>query len=96
MPASMMKWSWWMTICISVVAPTTLIHTRYLCAKLRGHFAGLKIVVGLWGRTGLTPEVIEGIRASGTDEIVTTLAEALRRLSVPEEPRTSETGGHSE
>ena len=35
--------------CISVVAPSTVIHARYLCAKLRAHLPHLKIAVGLWG-----------------------------------------------
>ena len=34
--------------CISVVAPSTVIHARYLCAKLRAHLPHLKIAVGLW------------------------------------------------
>ena len=37
--------------CISVVAPSTVIHARYLCAKLRAQLPNLKIVVGLWGAT---------------------------------------------
>ena len=36
-------------VCISVVAPTTIIHARHLCAKLRRNFPELKIIVGLWG-----------------------------------------------
>jgi hypothetical protein len=68
--------------CISVVAPTTLIHARYLCAKLRAHSADLRIMVGLWGRTGLTPEMIDSLLASGADEIVTTLAEAISRVTI--------------
>jgi predicted PurR-regulated permease PerM len=69
-------------VCVSVVAPTTLIHARFLCAKLRAHSADLKIVVGLWGRVGLTPDMIEGMRASGADEIVTSLTEAADHLTI--------------
>jgi hypothetical protein len=53
--------------CISVVAPTTLIHARSLCSKLRLNFPELKIVVGLWGRSGLPPETIGPLRDSGAD-----------------------------
>src|SRR4029434_6886930 len=38
-------------ICISVVAPSTLIHARYLSAKLRAQLPHVKIVVGIWGAT---------------------------------------------
>ena len=37
--------------CISVVSPSTVIHARYLCVKLRARFPQLKIVIGLWGTT---------------------------------------------
>ena len=67
-------------VCISVVAPSTLIHARYLCAKFRAIFPSLKIVVGLWGRPDLSPENAAALRDSGADEIVTSLAEALDRL----------------
>jgi methylmalonyl-CoA mutase cobalamin-binding subunit len=67
-------------VCISVVAPSTLIHARYLCAKIRALSASLKIVVGLWGRPDLSPENAAALRDSGADVIVTSLAEAIRRL----------------
>jgi hypothetical protein len=67
-------------VCISVVAPSTLIHARYLCAKFRAVTPRLKIVVGLWGRADLTPENFVALRESGADEIVVSLAEAIERL----------------
>lgn len=67
-------------VCISVVAPSTLIHARYLCAKIRALSASLKIVVGLWGRPELSPENAAALRDSGADEIVTSLAKAIGRL----------------
>jgi hypothetical protein len=78
-------------VCISCVAPTTLIHARYLCAKLRAHSAGLQIMVGLWGRTGLTVEMMESMRAAGADEIVTTLAEAIKNVAALANPRAAAT-----
>jgi hypothetical protein len=67
-------------VCISVVPPSTLIHARYLCAKIRALSVSLKIVVGLWGRPDLSPENAAALRDSGADEIVTSLAEAIGRL----------------
>lgn len=88
-------------VCISVVAPSTLIHARYLCAKFRVISPRLKIVVGLWGLPDLTPENTVALRESGADEIVTSLAEALERLKpqaaedipVPSEELLSGTSG---
>jgi predicted PurR-regulated permease PerM len=67
--------------CISVVAPTALIHARYLCSKLRVNFPDLKIIVGLWGRTGLAADVVGPLVDSGADEVVTLLAEAMDRIA---------------
>src|ERR1700682_2929785 len=38
-------------ICMSVVTPSTLIHARYLSAKLHAQLPHAKIVVGIWGAT---------------------------------------------
>jgi predicted PurR-regulated permease PerM len=67
-------------ICISVVAPSTVIHARYLCLKLHAHLPRLKIVIGLWGATEDVTEATKRLRDSGADEVVTTLAEALVQL----------------
>ena len=73
-------------ICISVVAPSTLIHARYLCTKFRAVLPALKIVVGLWGRQDLTPDHYAALRQSGANEIFTSLVDALAHLC----PQTSE------
>lgn len=76
-------------VCISVVAPSTLIHARYLCAKFRVISPELKIMVGFWGRSGLTPENIVALKESGADKIVSSLAEAVEHLKPPI-PETSD------
>jgi hypothetical protein len=63
-------------VCISVVPPTTLLHARYLCSKLRTSFPKLKIIVGLWGRSELPSETVATLKSSGADEIVTSMAGA--------------------
>jgi hypothetical protein len=64
-------------ICISGAAPTTLIHVRYLCSKLRMAFPAVRIIAGLWGREGGTSETVEIVRDSGADDVVFSLAEAI-------------------
>jgi predicted PurR-regulated permease PerM len=69
-------------VCISVVPPTSLLHARYLCSKLRTSFPKLKIIVGLWGRLDLTSETITTLKGSGADEIVTSMAEATEWVAL--------------
>lgn len=69
-------------ICISVVAPTTILHARYLCAKLRRSFPKLIIIVGLWGNSEKVAAAAQVLSDSGADEVVTTVAEAVARVAV--------------
>jgi predicted PurR-regulated permease PerM/methylmalonyl-CoA mutase cobalamin-binding subunit len=68
-------------ICISVVTPSTLIHARYLSAKLRAQLPHVKIVVGIWGATENMAGAGERLRSSGADEVVLSLAEAVVQLA---------------
>lgn len=67
--------------CISVVAPSTVIHARFLCTKLRARFPALKIVVGLWGATERVAEATKRLHDSGADETVTSLAAAVEEIA---------------
>ena len=67
--------------CISVVSPSTVIHARYLCVKLRARFPQLKIVIGLWDTTQGLTDAARRLRDSGADEVVTTLADAVVQLA---------------
>jgi predicted PurR-regulated permease PerM len=79
-------------VCISVVAPSTVLHARYLCLKLRALLPKQKIVVGLWGATENVTDATRRVRDSGADEVVTTLADAVVQLAKlvppPAEPET--------
>jgi predicted PurR-regulated permease PerM len=76
-------------VCVSVVTPSTIIHARYLCLKLRALSPTLKIVVGIWGATENATEAARRLRESGADEVVTTLSDAvvqLAKLAIRETP----------
>jgi hypothetical protein len=75
-------------VCISVVAPSTVLHARYLCLKLRAHLPKQTIVVGLWGATENVDDAARRVRESGADAVVTTLADALLQLPKLLPPRT--------
>ena len=68
-------------ICISVVAPSTVLHARYLCLKLRAKLRKEKIIVGLWGSTSSNTDAIRRVQESGADAVVTTFEEAVAHLS---------------
>jgi len=76
-------------VCISVVAPSTVIHARYLCLKLRALLPLQKILVGLWGATENFTDAAQRVRDSGADEVVTTFADAVRQLAALSKPRTA-------
>lgn len=68
-------------VCISVVEPSTVIHARYLCLKVRAQFPHLKIVVGLWGASEGTTEATKRLRDSGADEVVLSLGDAMGQIA---------------
>ncbi len=76
-------------VCISVVAPSTVLHARYLCLKLRARLPEQRIVVGLWGATENVTDAARRVRDSGADEVVTTLADAVLRLAASPAQRTA-------
>ncbi len=68
-------------VCISVVAPSTVTHARFLAAKLRQRLPRVKIVAGIWGATENMADAGERLRSSGADEVVLSLAEAVVQLA---------------
>ncbi|MDQ6940659.1 MAG: GAF domain-containing protein, partial [Verrucomicrobiota bacterium] len=70
----------WEAICISVVAPSTHTHARFICTRVRAARPHAKIVVGFWGGTE-NQETTERLRASGADEVVVSLAQAVAQLA---------------
>lgn len=77
-------------VCISVVAPSTVLHARYLCLKLRALSPKQKIVVGLWGATENVTDATRRVRDAGADEVVTTLAEAVLYIAKLAQPQVEQ------
>jgi len=67
--------------CISVVAPSTIIHARYLCKKVRAKLPTIKIMIGLWGATENIAETSQRLGDSGADQVVVSLGEAVRKIA---------------
>ena len=68
-------------IFISVMAPSTVLHARYLCLKLRAKLRTERIIVGLWGSTSSNLDAIRRVQDSGADAVVTTFQEAVAHAS---------------
>jgi predicted PurR-regulated permease PerM len=68
-------------VCISVVAPSTVIHARFLCRKIRAQFPAMKILVGVWGAVDGVPAARQQLRDSGADEMVVSLADAVAHIT---------------
>lgn len=66
------------SVCISVVPPSTVLHARYLCLKLRAALPRLTIVVGLWGMSESVEDASRRVRDSGADSVVAAMDEAVR------------------
>jgi predicted PurR-regulated permease PerM len=68
-------------VCISVVAPSTVIHARHLCLKLRAKFPTLKILVGLWTAPEKLADAANRLQDAGADQVVASLADAVVQIS---------------
>ena len=79
-------------IFISVIPPSTVIHARSLCAKIRALFPRVRIIVGIWGAADKIEEAIQGLRARGADQVVVSLADAIKQVQ-PAEPEKSPSEG---
>lgn len=69
-------------VCVSAVAPSTLVHARILCSKLRTNFPNIKIIVGLWGKSETAQENVTILKDSGADDVLATLSEMTEKVSI--------------
>ena len=67
-------------VCISVEPPSTVLHARHLCLKLRARLPQQMIMVGLWGATENVADATRRVRDSGADETVTSFADAVQQV----------------
>jgi hypothetical protein len=67
-------------VCISVVPPTNLRRTRYLCKKLRSRFPTMKLVIGLWGGSDILELARETLVECKPDSIACNFDEALSAI----------------
>ncbi|MGK2940484.1 MAG: AI-2E family transporter [Immundisolibacter sp.] len=68
-------------ICISGVPPAAVIHARYLCKKLRGRFAQIPLVAGLWSAQGDPQGSRERLTSAGATKMVGTVTAGLEETA---------------
>jgi len=68
-------------ICIGSLPPGGLIHSRFLCMRLRAQFPDVKIVAGRWGLKANVEQHRESLLSAGANIVDTTLLETRDHLS---------------
>ncbi len=63
--------------------------------KMRAQLPRQKIVVGLWGATENVTDATRRVRDSGADEVVTTLAEAVKHVAQMAHPLDENQAGEA-
>lgn len=67
-------------ICISIVHPTSIIHAKYICSKIQKSKQSSFILVGLWNQKNIGTNEIDKLKASGVNEVVTSMNEAITKI----------------
>lgn len=81
-------------VCISATPPAAVMHTRYLCSRLRARLPKVNLIVGLWDTPGDLTKAKERIGPGKNTHVVATLADAQEQvrllikplLPLPERP----------
>jgi predicted PurR-regulated permease PerM len=67
-------------VCVAVLPPRGLTHTRYLCKRLRNQFPELKIVVGCLGLEHNADQTRQRLIAAGAQSVGTTFEETAAQI----------------
>lgn len=71
---------------ISALAPFAYAQAREVCRDLRRHFPGMRIVVALWDLRSEADRLRRRLVASGADEVVATLQDAVMAIRLAQAP----------
>ena len=65
---------------IAVMPPGGLIQARYLCRRLGKRFAGVRIVVGYWGRARDFDRLLVRLRSAGASYVTTSIGQTRTQV----------------
>jgi len=80
-------------VCISALPPAALVHSRYLCKRLRMRFPQLPTAVGLWTSKAEEKKSLERLPHDGPLSLVTSLGAAITEIHQMIQPLLVERGG---
>ncbi len=66
---------------ISALPPSAVGAARQMCRRLKARSPGTPVLVGVWQHRASPDEIEQRLHSTGPDEIVTTLAEAVRQIA---------------
>lgn len=64
-------------VCITVVSPSTALHARNLCQKIRSALPEQRILVYVWSSNGDSADDIKILKEAGAEDVVKSLADAV-------------------
>lgn len=68
------------TVCISIIWPTSILHAKYICAKLQKNYPDIKIIIGLWHQDNLDQAEVQRLKNAGANYVVVTMREAITQV----------------
>ena len=65
---------------IAVMPPGGLVQARYLCRRLGKRFAGIRILVGYWGKSRNFDKLLVRLRSAGASYVTTSVAQTRTQV----------------
>ena len=78
---------------VAVMPPGGLVQARYLCRRLGKRFAGLRIIVGYWGKTRDFDRLLVRTRSAGASYVTTSIAQTRSQIEALLPGVTADPGG---
>jgi hypothetical protein len=75
-------------ICISALPPYAFAPARGACRRIRAHFPGVPLIVGIWGFTGEAKKAMTRFDRTPPDHLFTSFEQVIEHLSIPDPAAT--------
>jgi predicted PurR-regulated permease PerM len=75
-------------ICISALQPYAFAPARSACRRIRAHFPGIPLIVGIWGFTGEPKKAMTRFERTQPDHLFTSFEQVIEHLCRPDPAAT--------
>jgi hypothetical protein len=75
-------------ICISALQPYAFTPARSACRRIRAHFRGIPLIVGIWGFTGEPKKAMTRFDRTPPDHLFTSFEQVIEHLCRPDPATT--------